>query len=68
MESWVPLQRAKNLLILLDKYFDPQIINQLPDEVLAQLVGVLPKTMSLVRQSIESQESSTPQVSQQVGV
>jgi len=68
MESWVPLQRAKNLLILLDKYFDPQIIDQLPDEVLAQLVGVLPKTMSLVRQSIESQESSTPQVSQQVGV
>ncbi|HEY9632763.1 MAG TPA: hypothetical protein V6D14_05125 [Coleofasciculaceae cyanobacterium] len=68
MESWVPLQRAKNLLILLHKYFSPQIINQLPDEVLAQLVGVLPKTMGIVRQSLESHPESTLQNSQLTGI
>ena len=66
MESWVPLQRAKNLLILLHQYFEPQIIDQLPDEVLAQLVGVLPKTIGIVRQSFEFQAERTPQVSQPV--
>lgn len=52
MESWVPLKRAKRLIIILHKYFDRQPIEQLPDEVLAQLVGVLPKTMGLARQSL----------------
>jgi len=66
MESWVPLQRAKNLLILLHQYFDPQIIDQLPDEILAQLVGVFPKTIGMVRQSLKSQPESTPQDLQQV--
>ncbi len=58
MESWVPLQRAKNILILLHKYFDPYIIEQLPDEVIAQLVGVLPKTIGMVRQSFKPQSPS----------
>jgi len=49
MESSVPLQRAKNLLFLLCKYFDPEMIKRLPDEVLAQMVGVLPKTMRMAR-------------------
>jgi hypothetical protein len=52
MESWVPLKRAKRLLIILHKYFDRQPLERLPDEVLAQLVGVLPKTMAMARQSI----------------
>lgn len=57
-ESWVPLQRARNLLILLQKSFDLRVIEQLPDEVLAQLVGVLPSTMAMMRQSLK--ESSSP--------
>lgn len=65
MESWVPLQRAKNFLVLLNKYFEPQLIDQLPDEVLAQLVGVLPQTIGIVRQVMKSQQSSTPQRLQQ---
>lgn len=59
MESWVPLQCAQDILILLHKYFDPQIIDQLPDEVIAQLVGVLPKTIGIVRQTLKSQPLST---------
>jgi hypothetical protein len=58
MESWIPLKRAKRLLIILHKYFDHQLIEQLPDEVLAQLVGVLPKTMGMARQSL----APTPKV------
>jgi hypothetical protein len=66
MESWVPLQRAQNLLMLLYKYFDPQVIDQLPDEVLAQLVGVLPKTIATIRRALESHPSSRLQATQQV--
>ena len=61
MKSCVPLQRANNLLILLDKYFDPQTIDPLSDEVLAQLVGVLPKTIGMARQSIKFQRSRRAQ-------
>jgi hypothetical protein len=68
MESWVPLQRARNLLILLHKYFAPQIIDELPDEVLAQLVGVLPKTIGMVRQSLKLQLERMPQDLEQVRV
>lgn len=56
MESGVPLQRANQLLISLYRYFEPQIIDQLPSEVLAKLVGVLPKTMAMVRQSENHQQ------------
>lgn len=51
MKSYVPLQRAEQILILLEKYFDPKLIDQLPDEIISQLVGVLPKTIGMVRQS-----------------
>lgn len=64
MESWVPLQRAKRLLILLYQYFDPQVIDEVPDEVLARLVGVLPRTIGMMRQAIESQRSPIPPVAQ----
>lgn len=56
MESYVPLQRAKNLLVLLEKYFEPQLIDPLSDEILARLVGVLPKTIGVVRQSLKSRQ------------
>ncbi|MGQ4649463.1 hypothetical protein [Lyngbya aestuarii] len=49
MKSYVPLERANKLLILLYKYFEPQLIEQLPDEILEQLVGVLPETMGRIR-------------------
>ncbi|HBB34327.1 MAG TPA: hypothetical protein DDZ80_13590 [Cyanobacteria bacterium UBA8803] len=58
MQSYVPLQRAKTMLILLHKYFDSEVIDQLPDEVIAQLVGVLPKTVEMLRQSWQPQVSS----------
>jgi hypothetical protein len=64
MKSQVPLQRATNFLCLLHKYFDSQRVEQLPDEVLAQLVGVLPKTISMVRQTHNFQPDSVPQASQ----
>jgi len=59
MESWVPLQRAKRLLIMLYQYFDTQLIEELPDEVLARLVGVLPKTIGIMRQALVSERSPT---------
>lgn len=58
MDSWVPLQRAKRLLIMLSHYFDPQLIDELPDDVLARLVGVLPKTMGMVRSTLKFEQAS----------
>ncbi|MBW4575319.1 MAG: hypothetical protein KME08_08545 [Aphanothece sp. CMT-3BRIN-NPC111] len=49
MESYVPLQRARTLLLLLEKYFNAETVSRLPDEILAQLVGVLPKTLRMAR-------------------
>lgn len=45
----VPLQRAQKLLYLLEDYFDQETNTQLPDEVLALLVGVLPHTIQRAR-------------------
>jgi hypothetical protein len=64
MKSWVPLQRSKRLLILLYQYFDPKLIDELPDEVLARLVGVLPKTMGTMRHALRSTRSQTLKPSQ----
>lgn len=66
MESWVPLQRARNLLVQLYRYFEPELIDQLPDEILAQLVGVLPKTIGMVRQSLRFQQPSVPRDSSEI--
>ncbi len=68
METYVPLQRGKRLLILLHKYFTPQLIDSLSDEVLAQLVGVLPTTIGMVRQSSRYQQWTQQQESQSVKV
>ncbi len=67
MESHVPLQRAQNILILLTKYFGGGTVIQLPDEIVAQLVGVLPKTIQIARRSIqlklEDLQQNAPQIS-----
>ncbi|NET56037.1 MAG: hypothetical protein F6K47_07655 [Symploca sp. SIO2E6] len=45
-----PLQRAQKILEQFEGFnFKPQIINQLPDEAFALLVGVLPHTIREVR-------------------
>ncbi|NES19021.1 MAG: hypothetical protein F6K41_08845 [Symploca sp. SIO3E6] len=49
METYIPLERGQRLLILLHKYFATELIDSLSDEVLAQLVGVLPRTIEMVR-------------------
>ncbi len=43
------LKRAKIIVTLLAQSFSPEAIAPVPDEVLAQLVGVLPKTMKIAR-------------------
>ncbi|MEQ9550147.1 MAG: hypothetical protein RIM23_11075 [Coleofasciculus sp. G3-WIS-01] len=68
MTTYVPLHRAKILLSLLYKYFDAQLIDELSDEVIAQLVGVLPKTIDRVRRSGMSQTFRKPQPIESLGV
>lgn len=53
MESHVPLRRAQSILILLERYFDSEGVIQIPDDVVAQLVGVLPKTIKLARRALK---------------
>lgn len=68
MDSYVPLQRAHKILTLLYKYFDPQIIDKLPDEIIAQLVGVLTKTVGMARPSVKSQSKNILQDSQKIKI
>ncbi|MGC9503052.1 hypothetical protein [Baaleninema sp.] len=48
-ENPVPLQRAKMLLAQFEHYFDADTVDSLPDDALANLVGVLPSTIRMVR-------------------
>ena len=68
MESYVPLQRARAILTLLERYFTPEIVNQIPDDVVSQLVGVLPKTLQMARQATKPQSEITQQPSERVEV
>ncbi|MGK7900765.1 MAG: hypothetical protein AB4352_05005 [Hormoscilla sp.] len=45
-----PIKRSEKLLFSLKEFFGPSIVRQLPDEALALLIGVLPRTMHEVRQ------------------
>jgi hypothetical protein len=45
----VPLKRAKAILTLLEQYCGLETTEQLPEDVLGQLVGVLPQTMVVAR-------------------
>lgn len=60
METQVPLKRAGAILYLLDKYFGSECVRPLPDEIIGQLVGVLPKTVKIARQA-----RATPSQNQQ---
>jgi len=50
MESSVPLKRAYAILVMLEKYFGAESTSSVPDEIICQLVGVLPKTVTMARQ------------------
>lgn len=45
----VPLRRAVTILRMLERYCGKQATAQLPEDVVAQLVGVLPGTMLMAR-------------------
>lgn len=45
-----PSQRARVLLFSLQEFFSPQDVDQIPSEILARLVGVLPETIENSRQ------------------
>lgn len=63
MESSVPLRRAQSILILVEKYFGSLVVHQLSDELLAQMVGVLPKTIEMGRQAIKTRSERQEQKS-----
>ncbi|MFW6358610.1 MAG: hypothetical protein ACOC0N_05265 [Chroococcales cyanobacterium] len=62
MDNPVPLKRAILLLRGLEKYCGSIALNSLSDEVLAQLIGVLPKTMTMARQSLNTPVPKTFQM------
>lgn len=54
----VPLKRAVMIMLKLTQYCGVEAVQKLPDEVLAKLAGVLPKTVMMARQSMP--QRSTP--------
>ncbi|MBW4522110.1 MAG: hypothetical protein KME16_20830 [Scytolyngbya sp. HA4215-MV1] len=48
-DNSVPLQRAQMILNQFKQYFDQATIAQVPDEVFALMVGVLPSTVNQAR-------------------
>ncbi len=55
-ENPVPLQRAKMLLTQFEHYFGLETVNQIPDEALALIVGVLPQTIRMVRRPLQKKK------------
>lgn len=45
----VPLKRAQGILHTLGRCTNPETVDRLPNDVLAQLVGVLPETVAMAR-------------------
>ncbi|MFS8910518.1 hypothetical protein NW841_05185 [Synechococcus sp. H60.3] len=45
----LPAQRARILLFSLEEFFSAELVKQLPDDILARLVGVLPQTIAAAR-------------------
>ena len=68
MEHCVPLHRAVAILRLFERYFGPEATTQMPDEILAQLVGVFPKTIQMARLATDNQVESKKQNLQQLTV
>jgi hypothetical protein len=50
-ENTVALQRAQMILNHFENYFGAEIIQQIPDEAFALMVGVLPQTVNSLRNS-----------------
>jgi len=48
----VPIDRAQMILEQFKSYFDQKIVDQVPDQAFALLVGVLPQTVQRARQRI----------------
>jgi hypothetical protein len=46
-----PEARSEELLASFDAFFEPEVVSTLPVDLLALLVGVLPRTMAAVRRS-----------------
>jgi hypothetical protein len=47
----MPVQRAQMILNQFENYFDQETIARIPDEIFAQLVGVLPYSVRLARRT-----------------
>lgn len=60
-ESDIPLQRAEQILRLLQEYCGIAATAQLPDRLIGQLVGTLPETIEMARQLVK-QELQQPEV------
>ncbi len=58
-ENAAPLMRSALLLERFSHYFDNAMIDVLPNEVLANLIGVMPTTMAIARQHLR-QDHTTP--------
>jgi hypothetical protein len=48
-----PAERVRMILKQFDNYFEPETVEQLPDDVFALLVGVLPNTARVVRSALQ---------------
>ncbi len=48
----LPAQRARILLFSLEEFFSAELVRQLPDDILARLVGVLPQTIAAARREL----------------
>ena len=51
IDNPIPRERAQVIINQFEHWFDPDTVAQLPDEILALLVGVLPQTIRKVRNS-----------------
>lgn len=49
IDNPIPTERAQVIINQFEHWFDPETVTQLPDEVFALLVGVLPQTIRKVR-------------------
>lgn len=61
MASYVPLHRAQMILAMLEKNFGTEVVNSISDDILSQLIGVLPKTVYMARQH-KANQAKTEQI------
>ncbi len=61
-QNSVPLQRAMEVLTLFGEYFDQDTVGKIPNDALALLVGVLPKTIKMARRQVQMQSEQSEQL------